>query len=85
MEHKQWEEQLKEHWTLHTGNCYCQEDAACDYDTRLKDFIRKTLASQRETLAVEIEGMKDPQHSKLPSSVTWNAALTDAAAHIRKQ
>jgi len=59
-----------------------------------KNFIREALASQRETLAVEIEGMKKDRTGEFGKTrrspnvrrnIAYNRGLTDAAAHIRKQ
>lgn len=60
---------------------------------KIKNFIKGLLVSQRETLAVEIEGMKCDER-KVYDFGAWsahsyeekmlvNAVLTDAAAHIR--
>jgi len=61
----------------------------------VKVFIRSLLASQRETLAMEIEGMKKDEEKArkfkgedtsgwLLGTLNRNQALTDAAANIRK-
>ena len=50
-----------------------------------KEMTREALASQRETLAVEIERMKDGFACYECGSEGYDAGIADAAAHIRKQ
>lgn len=46
--HAEWEEKLMKHDTLHTGNCYCEEDIGCNYQERLLSFIRKAISAAEE-------------------------------------
>lgn len=82
---EQWEEEFDELYPdkleqtrSHDGT---DTGVVVKFDVRgqLKDFIHKTLASQRETLAVEIEEKRQfarAQHQQI---------YTDIVAHIRKQ
>jgi len=48
-----WEKELFKHETLHTGNCYCDEDMNCNSRQRLVAFIRDLLQRERETAEQE--------------------------------
>lgn len=39
-----WQEALLKHETLHTGNCYCDEDDRCNSKDRLIAFITRVEA-----------------------------------------
>jgi hypothetical protein len=58
----------------------------CDSCTAQIELVKGILASQRETLAAEIEGLKitNPLGNENGFEVGINRGLTDAAAHIRK-
>ena len=71
-------------WEVEFADSTYLAESDPEHFNHLLEVVRSLLASQRETLAVEIEKHISPLY-KSDYDKGWNEALTDAAAHIRKQ
>lgn len=77
---------MKEQWEAEFDRKFTDSPSLEIGWDNVKDFIRSLLASQRETLAAEIQGLKKElfeANSKDYLGRGYNIAIADAAAHIR--
>lgn len=87
---EQWRDDLQRVLRMHDE---CPPGKCIEMCEALEDLFDKVLASQRETLAVELLGKIRPPLSPNDGNGMadhyidegFNEGLTDAAAHIRKQ